>query len=68
MPDYRQNRDHSEFITSLSVCAQDREAFVDGLSVCLECQGFTVREEANMDEVEEVLEKNTLIGTRVLDS
>ena len=68
-PEYRAGRDHSEFIVPLKKVFKgvvERTELVDGLAICLEMEGFTVKE-GKIEEAEDALEKNTLIGSKLLD-
>jgi lipoate-protein ligase A len=68
-PEYRAGRDHSEFIVPLKQVFQgtvERTDLVDGLALCLEKEGFMMRE-GKLEEAEDALEKNTLIGSKLLD-
>ena len=68
-PEYRAGRDHSEFIVPLKKVFNgilDRNQLVNGLANCLEMEGFVVRE-AKLEEAEDALEKNDLIGSKLLD-
>jgi hypothetical protein len=68
-PEYRAGRDHSEFIVPLKKVFSgriERNELVDGLACCLEMEGFVVKE-GRLEEAEDALERNTLIGSKLLD-
>jgi len=68
-PEYRAGRDHSEFIVPLKHVFEgvvERLDLVDGLATCLEMQGFIVQE-GRVEEAEDAMEKNSLIGSKLLD-
>ncbi|KAG7672404.1 hypothetical protein Ndes2526B_g09084 [Nannochloris sp. 'desiccata'] len=68
-PEYRAGRDHSEFIVPLKQVFKgvvERTELVDGLAMCLEMEGFIVKE-GRLEEAEDAAEKNSLIGSKLLD-
>eukprot|EP00887_Chlorella_sp_A99_P001937 scaffold18.g1937.t1 len=65
-PQYREGRDHLEFVMALQELLPSREALLDQLAGCLEGAGFCLQP-AELGEAEEALERNALCGTRVLD-
>jgi len=64
-PEYRNGRDHSEFIVRLKDVIPSRDALVEDLCTCLERQGFDVVE-GSMADADEAMAKNTLIGSRLV--
>ena len=66
-PEYRQGRDHVDFVTRLRHVESDRARFVDGIEMSIESNGF-VPIPASLDAVHEAVQANTLVGTKVLYS
>lgn len=65
-PEYRQGRDHLEFVLRLRELLPSRPALLDWLCASLESGGFTLQE-ASLAEAEEALAANKLCGTHLLD-
>ncbi|KAI7842817.1 hypothetical protein COHA_003563 [Chlorella ohadii] len=65
-PDYRQDRDHLEFVVRLKDRLPCRATLADQLCGGLEAAGFRLQE-SSLAEAEEALVANKLCGTRQLD-
>ncbi|KAL4419332.1 hypothetical protein ABPG77_006020 [Micractinium sp. CCAP 211/92] len=66
-PEYRQGRDHLEFVLRLRELLPSRQALLDQLCASLEAAGFQLQD-ATLAEAKEALAANKLCGTRLLDA
>lgn len=66
-PEYRLERKHTDFLTSLKHFVPSRQHFVEGIISSVSKYGGFVPVPGCWDEVECALRKNTLCGTKVLE-
>ena len=66
-PEYRKGRNHVDFITRLRHFESNRARFVDGIETSIESNGF-IPIPTSLDAVQEAVQANTLVGTKVLYS
>jgi len=66
-PEYRKGREHADFVTKLRHVESDRSRFVKGIEMSIESNGF-VPVPASLDVIQDAVQANTLVGTRVLYS
>lgn len=65
-PDYRQGRNHLEFVLRLQEVLPCRASLLDQLCASVETAGFALHE-SSLAEAEEALANTPLCGTRLLD-
>lgn len=65
-PKYRNGRSHEEFIIPLKNVIACRSTLIESVCEAIENKGFRLVE-GTLEEAEDVISKNTLTGTRLLD-
>ncbi|KAL4423656.1 hypothetical protein ABPG75_000957 [Micractinium tetrahymenae] len=65
-PEYRQGRDHLEFVLRLRELLPSRQRLLEQLCASVEAAGFRLQD-ASLAEAEEALAANKLCGTHLLD-